>query len=136
MNAVDAQLADATKALLLIQKGTPPGSPSFDCYANASEAATELAGPLRSLWVLVSLAIVMRHQDDAATVERYVAVIATQVVQIADVTEKTVYGIQGICSQDNLLISKLNSLLELIGRARQTAAALKARLPPAAPLSR
>jgi|HubBroStandDraft_3_1064219.scaffolds.fasta_scaffold458646_2 hypothetical protein len=39
-------------------------------------------------------------------------------------------------SQDNLVVSKLSSLLELIGRARQTAAALKARLPAGATPSR
>lgn len=128
VDAIEKQLNDATKALLFIQKGTPFTSPSFECYGGASEAAGTLAGSVDTLAELISLATLMRHQEDTLTVEQRVAQVAAKVVQIADVTEKWVYGLEGSCSQDNLAVFKLNSLLELIGRARQKAAMLKARL--------
>jgi hypothetical protein len=128
VDAIEHQLTDASKDLLSIQRGTPVGSLSFACYADASQATSDLEGSVGQLGVAVSVASLMGHQDDAAIAEKYVALAANQVIGIAGLAEKWVSGLEGTCSQDSLAISKLNSLLELIGRANQTAEAINARL--------
>lgn len=133
VTAIERQLFDANRALLATQKGTPPSSLAFDCYANASEAAGTLSDTVGILSALVSLATLLRHDDDIRIAEHFIASAATEVVNVAQVEENWVNGLEGSCSQDSLVVYKLNSLLALIGRARAIAASLKQRLPPLSP---
>lgn len=131
LDAIEKQLYDASKALISVRKGTPPASPSFQCYDTASQSASELGGAVGKLSELALLAALMRDQSDVATVERLAALAMTHVAEVADALAKSIGGLEGSCRQDNAAIAKLNSLLELIGRAKQTATGLKTRLSPA-----
>lgn len=136
MNAINFELIDAHKALLYLAKGTPFESPSQSCYAYAADSAGGLSDDVDELSTLVEVAILMRHQDDTVTVEELVAVDATKVVKIAGADEEYLYQLQGSCSQDNLVVTKLNSLLALIGRAKHLATGLKGHLHKVDPSTR
>jgi hypothetical protein len=129
IEAIQGQLLDTNRALLDMQKRTPPSAPAFACYGNASEATTELEGSVGILSALIGNAAVLQHEDDIVLSERFVASAANEVVNVAAATEAWVNRLEGNCDQDHLAVSKLDALLELIGKAKDFAASVKQRLP-------
>lgn len=129
IDAIHRQLLEANRALIATERGTPPSSPSFECYANAAEAAGSIDSAVDELTALTGLSTLLRHEDDIRIAEHFVAASATEVIAVAQAEENRVNGLEGMCSQDNFVLSRLKSLLQLIERARDIAASFRQRLP-------
>jgi hypothetical protein len=128
IEAIQRQLLDTNRALLDMQKRTASSAPAFGCYGNASEATTELEGSVGILSALIGNAAVLRHEDDIVLSERFVASAADEVVNVAAATEAWVNRLKGNCDQDRLAVSKLDALLDVIGKAKGFATLVKQRL--------
>lgn len=127
------QLLDGSQTLLSIQKGVPVTSPSKGCYGDASTLSFELSVSVGHLSSLIFISINMKDRDDAGLVNQYAASAAKSTLKHAEAAERAVNGLQGVCSRDNTVVSKLEALLTVIRRAKSTVTSLKARLPTLPP---
>jgi hypothetical protein len=103
---VDADWPLRIRALLLEVNPSPP---QLDELLREADAMAE--------WLAVEMSPRQRCGSDGAE------------VLVDPVRFEELDGLEGSWSQDNVVVSKLNSLLELIGRAKSTAASLRSRLP-------